>query len=188
MFDLKGDTNLRILFGSCNCFDAGHFDFEFAHRIHPRRPLTILNAVAQFARRYLRPYMLSARQEDWRLALEHIELMAKNQDPVGGGGRAGRYLTIYPTFPTWRTISSVHRKRFSQGRCPSRCAHMHPGEARVPERTAPPHGLVNAVENRKQHLAPSSAAWSVFTCHYQGVSHAAWPEDKHESASKETIC
>jgi len=24
--------------------------------------------------------------------------------------------------------------------------------------------------------------------HYQGVSHAAWPEDKHESASKETIC
>jgi hypothetical protein len=24
--------------------------------------------------------MLSARQEDWRLALEHIELMAKNQD------------------------------------------------------------------------------------------------------------
>jgi hypothetical protein len=39
--DLKGDTNLRILFGSCNCFDAGHFDFEFAHRIHPRRPLTI---------------------------------------------------------------------------------------------------------------------------------------------------
>jgi hypothetical protein len=45
-----------------------------------------------------------------------------------------------------------------------------------------------AVENRKQHLAPSIAALSVFTCHYQGVSHAAWPEDKYQSASEETIC
>jgi hypothetical protein len=36
--DLKGDTNLRILFGSCDCFDAGDFDVEFAHR---SRPLTI---------------------------------------------------------------------------------------------------------------------------------------------------
>jgi hypothetical protein len=45
-----------------------------------------------------------------------------------------------------------------------------------------------AVENRKQHLAPSIAALSVFTCHYQGVSHAAWPENSHEWALKETIC
>jgi hypothetical protein len=51
-----------------------------------------------------------------------------------------------------------------------------------------PHGLMNAVENRKQYLALSSAASSVLTCHYQGVSHAAWPEDKHQSASEETIC
>jgi hypothetical protein len=36
--DLKGDTNLRIPFGSCDRFDASHFDFEFAHRNHPRRP------------------------------------------------------------------------------------------------------------------------------------------------------
>ena len=42
--------------------------------------------------------------------------------------------------------------------------------------------------DKKQHLAPSSAASSVFTYHYQGVSHAASPEDKHESASKETVC
>ena len=24
------------------------------------------------------------------------------------------------------------------------------------------------------------------TCHYEGVSHAEWPKDKHESAPKET--
>jgi hypothetical protein len=24
------------------------------------------------------------------------------------------------------------------------------------------------------------------TCHYEGVSHAEWPKDKYESASKET--
>jgi hypothetical protein len=36
--DLKGDTNLRIPFGSCDRLDASQFDFEFAHRNHPRRP------------------------------------------------------------------------------------------------------------------------------------------------------
>src|SRR5215469_15647630 len=64
------------------------------------------------------------------------------------------------------------------------CTHA-PWEPRVAART---RRLDVRSRNRKQHLAPSIAALSVFTCHYQGVSHAAWPEDKYQSASEETIC
>jgi hypothetical protein len=29
-------------------------------------------------------------------------------------------------------------------------------------------------------------AWSIFTCHDQGVSHAEWPKDNHENAPTQT--
>jgi len=39
---------------------------------------------------------------------------------------------------------------------------------------------------RSSGSRPSCAAWSIFTCRDQGVSHAEWPKDNHENAPIQT--
>src|SRR5207249_3195742 len=45
--------------------------------------------------------------------------------------------------------------------------------------------------SKRMHITgscPSCATRGVFTCHYQGVSHAEWPKAVHEHAPTQIIC
>jgi len=92
-------------------------------------------------------------------------------------GAQAPYLTIYSAFP-YEGRSALYIANVHTCTLGSRGWQRERAASKVDVRG----------RNRKQHLARSIAALSVFTCHYQGVSHAAWPEDKYQSASEETIC
>src|SRR5215831_9799477 len=80
-----------------------------------------------------------------------------------------RVLDKLPRFPHVRTTSSVTLQAVLRVLSSSKHAFSW---------------MMNAVEPRDD--SPSSGAWSV--SFHKGVSHAPWPEKKHESAPKEAIC
>src|SRR5215831_5949485 len=99
------------------------------------------------------------------------------------------YLTIYSAFPHEGRSAPYIAAFPYEGRSAPYIANVHTCTlgSRGWQRERAASKVDVRGRKRKQHLAPSIAALSVFTCHYQGVSHAAWPEDKYQSASEETI-
>jgi len=118
--------------------------------------------------------MRPVRAKTLRIAQAHR--ICKVRSGAKAEGAQAPYLTIYSAFPY-------------EGRSAPYIANVHTCTlgSRGWQRERAASKVDVRGRNRKQHLAPSIAALSVFTCHYQGVSYAAWPEDKYQSASEETI-
>jgi hypothetical protein len=79
-----------------------------------------------------------------------------------------------------RTLQAVFLRSLSVPLCPHAAgARENRPASWIDERGRKQEPALSSYERSMERASPAI---------YQGVRHAAWPEDKHESASKETIC